>query len=170
MKDFHIQYASSPLDLTMGLVAGKVKHALMIEPGAALAILKAGQKGMKLERVVDIQRELGKTKGQEPRFANAGVVALPKLANHPEVIKAFADAYDSSVKWAKSNPMKAAEIAAKQVAGVNAPAFNEALNHTIFESVSGKQSRQELEKMFRWFMALNPKSVGGKLPDAGFYY
>ena len=49
------------------------------------------------------------------------------------------------------------------------PAFAQALKYTIFESVSGKDSRAELEKMFGWFLNLNPKSVGGRLPDAGFY-
>jgi len=169
-KDFQIQYVSSPLDLTMGLLAGKIKYGLMIEPAAALAIMKAGQKGKKFKRVVDIQQELGKTKGQEPKFANAGVAALPRLADHPEVIQAFVEVYDTSVKWVNRNPEKAAKLAAKHVKGVSASAFSEALNYTIFESVGGKQSREELEKMFRWFMALNPKSVGGKLPDAGFYY
>jgi NitT/TauT family transport system substrate-binding protein len=170
VKDFHIQYVSSPLDITMSLLAGKIKHALMIEPAAAMAILKARQKGMNFKRVVDIQRELGKMAGQEPKFPNAGVVVLPKLLKRPDVIKAFAQAYDAGVSWAKKNPMPAAELAAKHVQGVNAPAFAEALEYTIFESVSGRDSRESLEKMFGWFMKLNPKSVGGKLPDQGFYY
>ncbi len=36
-------------------------------------------------------------------------------------------------------------------------------------SVSGVEARDDLEVMFKKFMKLNPKSIGGKLPDAGLY-
>ncbi|HIP82590.1 MAG TPA: ABC transporter substrate-binding protein [Desulfocapsa sulfexigens] len=169
LKDFDIQYVSSPLDITMSLIAGKVKHAVMIEPAAAMCIMKAKQKGMTFTRAIDIQKEYGKATGGSPRFPNAGVVALPNTLKKPAVVDAFLKAYDESVKWTVANPKEAALLAAKHVKGVNAVAFEEALKHTIFESVSGGDSQKELETMFNLFMALNPKSIGGKLPDEGFY-
>jgi NitT/TauT family transport system substrate-binding protein len=168
-KEFVLQYVSSPLDITMSLLAGKVKHAVMIEPAAAMCIMKAKQKGMTFKRVIDIQKEYGKVTGGSSRFPNAGVVALPNTLKNPAVVDAFLKAYDESVKWVVNHPKEAALLAAKHVKGVNAAAFEEALKYTIFESVSGKNSQKELEIMFNRFMALNPKSVGGKLPDEGFY-
>jgi NitT/TauT family transport system substrate-binding protein len=85
-------------------------------------------------------------------------------------VDAFLKAYDAGVKWTNENPGDAAILAAKHVKGVNAAAFEDALKYTIFESVSGRDSRKALEVMFSKFMKLNPKSVGGKLPDYGFYY
>ena len=169
-KDFHIQYVSSPLDITMSLLAGRIKHAFTLEPGAALAIMKAKQKGMVFKRVIDIQKEWGRATGGSPRFPNAGVVALPNVLKSPAVVDAFLKAYDAGVKWSVNNPKDAALLAAKHVKGVNAAAFEDALKYTIFESVSGKDSRKALEVMFSRFMKLNPKSIGGKLPDEGFYY
>lgn len=167
--DFEIEYVSSPLDTTMSLLAGKAKHALMIEPGAALVILKAREKGLNFRRAVDIQEEWGRATGRGPRFPNAGVVATPRALKHPDLVAAFTKAYDEAVAWVKQNTGPAALMAAKHVQGVNAPAFEDALKYTIFESVSGNDARDDVEFMFSCFLEMNPESIGGKLPDARFY-
>lgn len=169
-EDCQIQYVASPLDVTMSMLAGTAEHAVTLEPGAAVAIMKAEEKGMVVERVIDLQAEWGNVTGQKPRFPNAGVVALSNIQEHPEAVEAFCNAYDEAVEWTNQNPHEAAILAAKYVEGVNAPAFEESLDYTIFESVSAEDSREELEKMYTCFMSLDPASVGGKLPDEGFYY
>ncbi|MGX9367294.1 ABC transporter substrate-binding protein [Desulfoplanes sp. PS50] len=169
-KDFRVQYVSSPLDITMSLLAGKIDHAFMIEPAAAMAIMKAGQKGMRFARVIDIQKEWGLVTGGSPKFPNAGVVALPGALKRPDVVETFLGAYDRAVTWVNEHPAEAASMVARHVKGVNAAAFEDALHYTILESVSGRDSRKEIEDMFTRFMKLNPKSTGGRLPDAGFYF
>ncbi len=170
LKDFNIQYVSSPLDITMSLLAGKVEHAVMIEPAAAMCIMKANQQGMSFKRVIDLQKEYGRATGGRAGFPNAGVAALPGILKNPAAVEAFLKAYDESVRWSVDNPREAALLAEKHVKGVNAAAFEEALGYTIFESVRGKDARDELELMFNRFMDLNPKSIGGKLPETGFFH
>ena len=169
-KDFQIQYVASPLDVTINMLSGNAEHALTLEPGAAVAIMKAEEQGLVVERVIDIQAEWGNATGQDPRLPNAGVVALPNILDHPGAIEAFCEAYDEAVMWSNENPHEAALLAARYVEGVNAAAYEESLNYTIFESVSAKESKDALETMFTCFMDLNPASIGGKLPDDGFYY
>ncbi len=169
-EDFQIQYVASPLDVTINMLSGNAEHAVTLEPGAAVAIMKANEQGLVVERVIDIQAEWGNATGQDPRLPNAGVVALPNIRDHPEAIEAFCEAYDEAVLWSTENPHEAALLAARYVEGVNAAAYEESLNYTIFESVSATESRDELETMFTCFMDLNPASIGGKLPDDGFYY
>lgn len=168
-RDFQIEYVSSPLDITMNLLAGKAKHALMIEPGAALVILKGKEKGLDFSRAVDIQAEWAKATGRGPRFPNAGVVATPRALAHPQLVAAFNKAYDQAVAWVNQHPAQAALLTARYVEGVNAAAFEEALKFTVFESVKGGDAREDVEFMFSRFLKMNPKSIGGKLPDAGFY-
>ena len=169
-EDFQIQYVASPLDVTINMLSGNAEHAVTLEPGAAVAIMKAEAQGLVVERVIDIQAEWGNATGQDPRLPNAGVVALPNIRDHPEAIEAFCEAYDEAVLWSNENPHEAALLAAQYVEGVNAAAYEESLNYTIFESVSAKESREELETMFTCFMDLSPATIGGKLPDDGFYY
>jgi NitT/TauT family transport system substrate-binding protein len=133
-EDCQIQYVASPLDVTMSMLAGTAEHAVTLEPGAAVAIMKAEEKGMVVERVIDLQAEWGNVTGQKPRFPNAGVVALSNIQEHPEAVEAFCNAYDEAVEWTNQNPHEAAILAAKYVEGVNAPAFEESLDYTIFES------------------------------------
>ncbi len=168
--DFTIQYVSSPLDITMSLLAGKVDHALMIEPAAAMAIMKAKGKGLDFKRVIDFQKEYEKAMGTNSKgLPNAGIAVLPAIKDNTAVVDAFLTAYDQSVQWTNEHPKDASELAAKYIQGINAKAFEEALQYTDFRSVSGKDSRKALERMFNTFMEMNPKSIGGKLPDAGLY-
>lgn len=169
-KDFKIQYVSSPLDITMSLLAGKIDNAFMIEPAVAMAIMKASQKGMTFKRVIDIQEQWGQVTKSSPKFPNAGVVALPDALKDPQMVDTFLSAYDQAVQWVNAHPKQAATLVAKHVKGVNPTAFEQALQYTILESVSAQQARPEIEKMFDRFMRINPKSTGGKLPDEQFYY
>ncbi|WED23923.1 ABC transporter substrate-binding protein [Vibrio sp. JC009] len=170
LKDFEVQYVNSPLDIVMGLLAGQIKNALLIEPVSSMVIMKGKAKGVQFERVIDIQKELGKIEGWKNRFPNAGVVALPPVMQNPETIDAFAKAYEQAVKWTVANPGEAAKLAAKHVPGVNAAAFQESLKYTNFTAIRSATAKDEMENMFKAFISLNPKSVGGKLPDDGFYY
>ncbi len=169
-SDLKIQYVSTPLDVTMNLIAGKAKHAMMIEPAAAVAIMKAKQKGLVFERVIDIQEEWGKIPGHRPRIPNAGVVALKNMLDRPDVIEAFRKAYNIAVEWTTQHPKEAALLAAKHVEGVNPAAYEESLKYTLFKSLNARDVRDELEQMLSDFMIFNPASVGGELPDEGFYY
>ncbi len=169
-EDFQLQYVSSPLDIILNLAAGQAHHALMIEPTAAMAIMKAKGEGLTFNRAIDIQKEWGAATGGNPRVPNAGVIALPGILENPEAVEAFQRAYDEAVKWSTEHPKEAAELAAKYVEGVNAPAFEESLNYTIFESISAKDVQDEIEGMLSKFMAVDPASIGGKLPDDAFYY
>lgn len=170
LKDFDVQYVNSPLDIVMGLVAGKIKNALLIEPVSSMVIMKGKNKGINFNRVVDIQKELGKIEGWKNRFPNAGVVALPPVLKHSQVVDVFANAYEKAVEWTVSHPDEAAKLAAKYVPGVNAKAFKESLKFTNFTAIRSANVKDEIENMFNAFIAINPKSVGGKLPDTGFYY
>ncbi len=170
LNDFAIQYVSSPLDITMGLLAGQIKNALLIEPVSSMVISKGKRKGMRFKRVIDLQKELGKIDGWKNRFPNAGVAALPSVLERPEVVEAFASAYEKAVQWTVKNPAQAAKLAAKYVPGVDAAAFEQSLMYTDFQAIRSSAVKDEMETMFKAFLQLNPKSVGGKLPDNGFYY
>ncbi|PIE72395.1 MAG: ABC transporter substrate-binding protein [Deltaproteobacteria bacterium] len=169
LKDFNIQYVSSPLDVTMSLLAGKVDNALMIEPAAAMALIKAEQKELKFTRVIDVQKEYASAVGNNRGIPNAGVAVLPAAKKKRAVVETFLKAYDQSVQWTNENPKEAAELAARHIQGVNAKAFENALKYTDFRSVSGKDAQRDLELMFSRFLEINPKSIGGNLPSQGFY-
>ncbi|AFM26596.1 ABC-type nitrate/sulfonate/bicarbonate transport system, periplasmic component [Desulfomonile tiedjei DSM 6799] len=169
-EDFDIQYVSSPLDITMNLLGGSAENGLMIEPAAEVAIKKAQEKGITLKRVIDIQKEWGEIMGTQPKFPNAGVVALPEVLKHPEVVEAFRKSYDTAVKWCTEHPEEAGKLAAEYVKGVPSTAFTESLKHTIFESTSAQDSKEALIFMFSKLVEMNPSSIGGRLPDDSFYY
>ena len=171
LKDFKIQYVSSPLDSTMGLLGGQIKNAVLFEPVCSTVIMKGDSRGLHFKRVLDFQKELAKIpEWQGNRFPNAAVIALPSVVQRPELVDAFAAAYDKAVRWTVAHPSQAANLAAKYVPGIDAAVFEESLKHTHFQAVHSRAARADFETMFKAFLKLNPKSVGEKLPDDGFYY
>jgi len=76
-KDMEIQYVSSPMEAAQMMVAGKVKYAVLIEPAASSAILQAKQKGVNLNRVIDMQKVWGEVTGRPSKIPFAGIAVLP---------------------------------------------------------------------------------------------
>jgi len=169
-KDLDIQYVGSPLDITMSLLAGKIKHGVMHEPAASVAIMKAKEKGLTFKRAIDIQKEWAKVTGKKPIIPNSGVVALPNILKHPHAVKVFVKAYADAVKWSNENPKKAGVLAAEYVKGVPAGIFTESLKYTTFDCVSAQDAKKPLTFLFSEYMKMNPAAIGGKMPDEDFYY
>lgn len=169
-KDLNIQYASSPLDITMSLLAGQIKHGVMHEPAASVAIMKGKQRGINFRRVIDIQKEWANVTNKKPIIPNSGVVALPNILKHPNVVEVFVKAYADAVKWSNENPKEAGQIAAEYIRGVPAAVFSESLKYTTFKCVSAQDAKEPITYLFSKYMKMNPAAIGGKIPDEGFFY
>jgi len=169
-KDIDIQYVNSPLDIIMNLLAGKIKHGVIHEPAASMAIIKAGEKGLNLKRVIDIQQEWSNVTGKKPIIPNSGVVALPNILKHPKAVKAFMKAYADAVKWSNQNPIKAGILAAEYIKGIPPGVFAESLKYTDLTCVNAQDAKKPLTYLFSEYMKMNPAAIGGKMPDNNFYY
>jgi NitT/TauT family transport system substrate-binding protein len=54
--------------------------------------------------------------------------------------------------------------------GLPAAVIARSLPHVHLDVVSARQAREDIEIYFRHLMDLAPGIVGGRLPDAGFYW
>ncbi len=170
-KEINMQYVPSLLDTTASVIGGQSDYAVMIEPAASMAIIKAKEKRLNLKRVIDLQEEWSKRTGiGGGKMPISGIAVLPHLAGNRELLNAFSRAYDEGVKWANDHPEEAARLAVKYFEGINAPAIEESLKYVYFDSKSTADVQKEIETMFDVFLKVNPDSIGGKLPDADFYF
>jgi NitT/TauT family transport system substrate-binding protein len=170
-KDLNIQYVPSLLDTTAGIIGGKADCALMIEPAASMAIMKAAEKKLIIKRVIDLQDEWCRhTGGQGGIMPISGVAVLPRQATNRRLLEGFSKAYDAGVKWANEHPEAAARLVAKYFKGTNARAFCESIKYVHFESKNSGDVQNEIEVMLQAFLKTNPESIGAKLPDEYFYY
>ena len=95
----------------------------------------------------------------------------PNVARqHPDVLSRFLALYRESVSFVNDKPQEAAkDIVAAGILPSEALAEKAIpLSHIV--DVTGEEMKAQLAPLFEILLAANPASVGGKLPDADFYY
>jgi len=172
-KDFKLRYVSSPIDAMQLLVLRRVDHALLAEPAISMALRKTKSFPLKiiapdLYRSSDLQKEWGEVFKTEGKIPQAGMIMVGKQNDH--VVKRFNEEYAKSIKWYKSHPKEAGELVEKYIPMLNALAVADSINHVQLNNISAKNSKKDLDFFLGVLKTNNPKSIGGKLPDDGFYY
>jgi len=169
-RDVRIEYVPSPMEAAALLATGRARFAVLSEPAATSAVLRAQQEGRTLERLIALRKVWGEVTGGPDRIPQAGIVALPAVMDRNDLIRIFAEAYSEATAWAVSNPDASGVLAARGIEGVSAPAASLSLSFSELRVVPAIEVRQELELYFRKLQELAPDILGGRLPDAGFYW
>ncbi len=170
-NDITIYYANTPQQAAQLMLSGKKNCALLTEPMATQVLMKAKKSGMSIYRSIDIQTEWGKATGLGERIPIAGTAALPSIKGNSKAIKRFMEEYTQAVEWQKKNPEQAGILGSEiEGLGFEAKPVAESIKNTKWDFTQVKDCRKEIEEFFKALKNFNPKVIGGKLPDSGFYY
>jgi NitT/TauT family transport system substrate-binding protein len=171
VTDIEIFYAADPVQASQLLLTGQEKYVLLSEPSATSVILKAQASGTPLYRVLNMQTEWGKT-GGGASTPIAGTVVMGDLKNRPEVVNIFLSEYQKAVDWMLKNPQEAGQIGARVLTeqGFTAAALTESMKSINWQFTGADKARPDIENFFKALTELSPNYIGGKLPDAAFYY
>ena len=92
------------------------------------------------------------------------------VEERPELVEKFLIEYARSVEWVNENTAEAAELVAANGI-IESPAVAEkALPHCNIVCLTGEEMREKLSGYLSVLAEANPESVGGRLPEDGFYY
>jgi NitT/TauT family transport system substrate-binding protein len=169
-RDLRIEYVPSPMEGAALLATGRARLAVLSEPAATAALMRANEEGRSLERLIPLRKVWGEVTGASARIPQAGIVALPAIAGREDLIRAFSEAYGRAVAWAAANPEAMGALAEKGIEGLRAPAAASGIKFSELRAVPALDARRELEFYFSRLQELAPDIIGGKLPDAGFYW
>ncbi len=174
-KDFKLQYMSSPFDAMQMLIMRRVDHALLAEPAISIALKKTGSFPLKLiapdlYRSTDLQKEWGETFKVETKIPQAGMAVIGDMIKSKHVIVRFNEEYNKSLQWYKDNPLQAGELVVKTIPMLDAGGVTNSIEHVQLNSVNAQDSKKDLEFFYKMLEKNNPKTIGGKLPNDGFYY
>ncbi len=174
-KDFKLRYLNSPIDAMQMLILRRVDHALLAEPATSIALRKTGSFPLKLiapdlYRSNMLEQEWGETFKVETKIPEAGMAVVGNISNNKYVIKRFNEEYAKSLKWYKNNPKEAGELAVKYVKMLDAQGVTDSIEYVQLNAVTAKDAKKDLEFFFNVLKKNNSKTIGGKLPDEGFYY
>lgn len=174
-KDFKLIYSSSPIDTMQSLILRQVDHALLAEPAISIALRKTGSFPLKLiapdlYRSVNLEKEWGKFFNTEAKIPEAGISFLGKVQGNEELIKRFMEEYDKSLDWYKNNPKEASKLVVKTLPMLEEEGLADSVEHVNLQSISAKDSKEDLNFLFEILNTSNPKLIGGKLPDEKLYF
>lgn len=172
-KDFNLNYKSNFPTIVQELLSSRVKHGLLPEPLASVALMKSKKmkgKVPRLYRAINLQTEWGKVYNSKPQIPQAGICATPLVTEDIDLVNAFQDAYRKATNWCVANPEKAGKIAIKYIPGLKAKPVASALRNAGLKFVSARDARIEIEHFYTVLKSMNPVKIGGKLPGDDFYW
>lgn len=164
-KDLRLDYALSYPEAAAALAAGTIMNAILPEPFATMAL----SANPLLRSPLDLGRLWASQTGQASYPMTAFVVSSRLAADRPEAVKALLKAYAASIDWVKAEPSEAGALVEKEDLGLRADIAAKAIPHSAFVFTLARASKPAVEALLGAFLELAPLSVGGRLPDDGFY-
>ena len=174
-KDFKLRYVSSPIDAMQMLIMRRVDHALLAEPAISIALRKTKSFPIKLVapdlyRSDMLEKEWGEVYKVEGKIPEAGIAFLGDTKGKENLIKRFLQEYEKSLQWYQKNPIEAGKLIVETLPMLDADGLADSIARVQLESVHAKEAQKDLEFFFDVLKENNPKVIGGKLPDSGFYH
>jgi NitT/TauT family transport system substrate-binding protein len=164
--DVKIQYIASSVELAQLAASGKVTLAAMPEPWVTEVL----EKNPKLRVVLDYQKEWRRVEKRGLTYPQTCIVVRKQFAReHPEVLRDFLNTLGQSIRWVNHNPKDAGVLAEKYVQ-ISSLAVEKGLGRTNLKYDAAVKVRPEIDRFLQRLVEFEPVSVGGKVPDEGFYY
>ena len=162
-----LNYALDHATLAQGLIAGDTTVALLPQPFVTQATMK--NKNVKI--LIDLNEAWKEaTKGESELFTGCIIVNKDFAKNNKEFVAEFLKQYEISVNWVNENPADAAKLVEKNEILPSAALAEKAIPYCGITYQPAKDVKEHLNSFYKILFDSNPASVGGKLPDEGFYY
>ncbi len=164
--DVEIVFADAT-EISAGLISGEIETAMLPVPAATAAIL---QSDGTVRDAIDVNTAWEESGDGSSLIMTAVVARTDFIEEHPEAVDTFLQEYESSIDFVNSNIDEASEMiadlgitASDKIAAAAIPQCN-----LVF--ISGEDMEPAIADYYQVLYDADPASVGGSLPDDGFYY
>lgn len=162
--DLTIEYKSEAAEVAAILATSDDAIALLPEPFVSVA----KSKNDKLKEAINLGQEWKKINGEE-LVTGVVVVRNEFLESNEGAFKTFLGEYKASTEFVNSDIEKASELVGKYEI-VAAPIAKLAIPKSNIRFMDGEDMKSNLGAYLQILFDQNPKSIGGKMPEADFYY
>lgn len=163
--DVQLDFSATPPQIAQLLIAGRADTAFIPQPFALMAELKSSA-----VPALDPQKELMRLRETEREFPFTAFVLSPRLiGERPEAAKALTEELGASIAWVNENPAAAAAII-EEFGIMTAAIAEQAIPVSGIEYVPASAAGTDVKDFLQMLLELDPVSIGGALPDEGFYF
>lgn len=166
VPDVALDFGIPTADIAAELISDRIACAVVPEPFATVATVRSSD----VVRAIDFQNEFSAASGLDTYPLTVMVVRREYAESNPESVRAFGRAFNESYLWTVAHPQEAGELVQKHTLGLMAPIVAAAIPHANFTWKTAADARQEIENLLSIFLDFAPDSIGGKVPDDGFYF
>lgn len=164
-KDVTLDFRSEPAEVVSLMAQNPDSVAMLPEPYVTVARGKVAD----LTVALDLTAEWNKLDNGSSLITGVLVVRKDFAKGYPETVKAFLAEYEASIYYAKNNVDEAAALCEK-FGIIKEAVAKTAIPNCNLTYLAGDDMRSALSGYLEILYALNPKAVGGKLPESDFYY
>ena len=164
-KDIRLDYSLPYPEAAAALAAGKIASAILPEPFSTMARMA----NPSLKSPLDLGLFWTRQTGQTSYPMTAFVITSKLVAERPRAVEAILAAYARSIDWVIANPSEAGALVEKQELGLKAGIASKAIPLSAYVFTPASTARPAVEAFLNVFLELSSASIGGKLPDNGFY-
>ena len=160
-------------EVQAGLLTGDAQYAMLPVPAATAVEIKSktdSAAGRNVEAVLDLTDEWNKVTNTGVLTMTTVVVRTEFAQEHPEEVEAFLADYAASIEYVNSNVEQAAQLVADYGIVPSAAIAQQAIPDCNLVYITGEEMRDQIQGYYQVLFAADPASIGGGIPDDGFYY
>ncbi len=158
-------YTYPPTQLAQMAAAGQIDTVLIPQPFASLITMN--NKDMEIR--IDLQDEWVSVQNSDDAYPMTAFVVDPELAaQYPDVLEILLTEYEASIDWVLANPEAASAAIEKHGIMAAGPA-RAAIPACGLDFSRAVYARGDVEAFLTVLLDSAPQSIGGVLPDDGFY-
>jgi len=168
-SDLTIEYSGTPLEAVQMLMMGRVDAALLSEPASSAVIAKASMFWKNLERAADCQKAWQSVAGTTT-IAQAGLAITERFATEigASGVTALHAALEQALQAVIKNPAAAASASASAL-DLPAAMVEKSIPFSRLVVRTASAARADLTSLFDLLAKDDPRIIGGKQPNDGFY-
>jgi NitT/TauT family transport system substrate-binding protein len=163
--DVVIDWKSEHSECVAALASGAATIALLPQPFVTVAESKIED----LRMALDLNQEWDALDNGSGLITGVVVARKAFVEEHPAAVATFLDDYAASVDWVNENTADAAGFIG-EYGIVDAAVAEKALPYCNIVCITGGEMKEKLSGYLQVLLEGNPKSVGGAVPEDGFYY
>ncbi|SFU41062.1 NitT/TauT family transport system substrate-binding protein [Clostridium sp. DSM 8431] len=165
-KDVNFSYVNGVTELAPLVLSGKVKYAVMPEP----AISQVMKKNNNVAIISDLNEEWKKTNDSEYGYPQSTLIIKKELVEEDkEFVNKFIEDMEESCEFAASKNEKLPDYSEEIGVSTDKAVVLEAMDRANIRYTPIKDCYKEYEIYFNKLDELDPKTIGGKVPDEGIF-
>jgi NitT/TauT family transport system substrate-binding protein len=166
-KDVHIVFKTEHAELATLLAGGQVSLALLPEPFVTTVTVK----NPRIRVALDLTAEWAKVVKDGSGLMMGAVIARKDFVEkNPAAVATFLTEYKGSIEKAKTDVDGTAALCEQFGIIPSAAVAKQALPRLGLTFIAGAEMEAGIEGYFQVLYDADPKSLGGAMPDSGFYF